>query len=283
MGAQLLDRGGILTGSFLIGAGVLLARNISRPLKTITDAAQSIAEGDILVAVPTADGRDEIWYPGARIQTDGANGSGSCGCYGKNRIGDLTTIVKRQSQEDVMAVALAKMIENLRTSTRLTQETAAITGAAATEILASVIEVAAGATETATAVNETALQSKRLNRRHIWLRREQTLSDTAQKALAGSRAGEKSVNLSIEGMDRIREQMEFIAESIVKLSEQSQAIGEIVSSVSDLAEAIEPPGRSASIEAARRESTEQRVRRRSAQGESRVWREFQTVNVPGPK
>ncbi len=52
------------------------------------------------------------------------------------------------------------------------------------------------------------------------------------------------------GMNRIREQMEGIAESIVRLSEQSQAIGEIIATVNDLAEQSNLLAVNAAIEAA---------------------------------
>ena len=283
--------GGLVMVAFLIGAGVMLTRSIARPLKTITDAAQSIAEGDISVAVPAADGSDEIGALARAFrqmvrtiqELAAATERIAAGdltsvvkpqserdvmavslakmlerlqelAAATERIaaGDLTTGVKPQSDRDVMAVALAKMIENLRTTTKLTQEVAAALAAAATEILASVSQVAAGATETATAVNETATTVEEVKQTaHMATQRAKHVSDTAQKAVAVSRAGEKSVNQSIEGMDRIREQMEFIAESIVKLSEQSQAIGEIVSSVNDLAEQSNLLAVNASIEAAR--------------------------------
>ena len=244
--------GSILTGVFLIAAGVLLARSISRPLKIITDAAQSIAEGDISVAVPAADGGDEIGTLARAFRQMVRTLQDLAAATQRIAAGDLTGAVKPQSDKDVMAVAVAKMLENLRTSTRLTQEVAVALAAATTEILASVSQVAAGATETATAVNETATTVEEVKQTaHMATQRAKHVSDTAQKAVAVSRAGEKSVNQSIEGMDRIREQMEFIAESIVKLSEQSQAIGEIVSSVNDLAEQSNLLAVNASIEAAR--------------------------------
>jgi methyl-accepting chemotaxis protein len=52
-------------------------------------------------------------------------------------------------------------------------------------------------------------------------------------------------------MNRIREQMEAIAESTVRLSEQGQAIGEIIASVNDLAERSNLLAVNAAIEAAK--------------------------------
>ncbi len=55
----------------------------------------------------------------------------------------------------------------------------------------------------------------------------------------------------MQGMNRIREQMETIAESIVNLSEQGQAIGEIIATVNDLAEQSNLLAVNAAIEAAK--------------------------------
>jgi methyl-accepting chemotaxis protein len=52
-------------------------------------------------------------------------------------------------------------------------------------------------------------------------------------------------------MNRIQEQMESIAESVVRLSEQGQAIGEIIATVNDLAEQSNLLAVNAAIEATR--------------------------------
>jgi methyl-accepting chemotaxis protein len=59
------------------------------------------------------------------------------------------------------------------------------------------------------------------------------------------------VEEAILGMQRIQEQMESIAGSIVQLSEQGQAIGEIIATVNDLAEQSNLLAVNAAIEATR--------------------------------
>ena len=237
---------------FLLVAGVLIIRSITRPLKEITQAAQKIAAGDLSVSVPSADGGDEIGMLARAFRQMVQSLQTLAVAAERIAGGDLTTVVQPQSDKDVMGLALAKLVEKLRNSTRLIQEGVAMLASAAIEILASISQVAIGATETATAVNETATTVEEVKQTaHMATQRAKHVSDTAQKALTVSRAGEKSVNQSIEGMDRIREQMQFIAESIVKLSEQSQTIGEIINSVNDLAEQSNLLAVNASIEAAR--------------------------------
>jgi len=75
--------------------------------------------------------------------------------------------------------------------------------------------------------------------------------DGAQHSMQISQAGKKAVEETLAGMGRIREQMEFIAGSIVRLSEQSQAIGEITSTVNGIAEQSNLLAVNAAIEAAK--------------------------------
>jgi hypothetical protein len=77
------------------------------------------------------------------------------------------------------------------------------------------------------------------------------VSDTAQKTVQISLGGRRSVEESIEAMHRIQEQMESIAQSIVRLSEQGQAIGEIIATVNDLAEQSNLLAVNAAVEAAK--------------------------------
>ena len=73
----------------------------------------------------------------------------------------------------------------------------------------------------------------------------------AQNAVQVSQTGAKSVNETIEGINKLKEQMEYIAETIVKLSEHNHAIGEIIATVDDLAEQSNLLAVNAAIEAAK--------------------------------
>jgi methyl-accepting chemotaxis protein len=77
------------------------------------------------------------------------------------------------------------------------------------------------------------------------------VSDSAQKATQVGQAGRKSVSAAIEGMRHIQNQMESIAETVVRLSEHSQSIGEIIAAVNDLAEQSNLLAVNAAIEAAK--------------------------------
>jgi len=192
---------------------VFLTRSITVPLYQAVTVAERVAGGDLTVAVPVTASRDEL---GSLLQT------------------------------------FQRMVKNLRSQTLEIQEGVNVLAASAGEILASTSQVASSAAETASAVNETTVTVEEVKQTTlVTSQKARQVSDSAQKSLQVSHHGRKSVEDAVQGMSRIREQMETIAESIVSLSEQSQAIGEIIATVNDLAEQSNLLAVNAAIEAAK--------------------------------
>jgi methyl-accepting chemotaxis protein len=77
------------------------------------------------------------------------------------------------------------------------------------------------------------------------------VSDKAQKTVQAGETGRKSMEENIAVMGRIREQMESVGESVVRLSEQSQAIGALIAAVDDIANQSNLLAVNAAIEAAK--------------------------------
>jgi methyl-accepting chemotaxis protein len=192
---------------------LVLDRMISRPLKAVAGVAARVATGDLTASVPADRRRDEV---GALTQT------------------------------------FAQMLDNLRKMNREIREGVNVLASSASEILAATTQVAAGATETAAAVNETTSTVEEVKHTaQLSSQKAKFVLDAAQKAAQISQGGKKAVEETVAGMGRIREQMESVAASIVRLSEQSQAIGEIIATVNDLAEQSNLLAVNAAIEAAK--------------------------------
>ncbi|MDP2241857.1 MAG: methyl-accepting chemotaxis protein, partial [Burkholderiales bacterium] len=139
-----------------------------------------------------------------------------------------------------------------RSITRQLRESIAQLSSSSSEILATTTQVASGAAETASAVSETTATVEEVKQTAgVSSQKAKLVSESAQIASQASQAGRKSVDSAIQGMQRIQEQMESIAGSIVQLSEQSQAIGEIIATVGDLAEQSNLLAVNAAIEAAK--------------------------------
>jgi methyl-accepting chemotaxis protein len=204
---------GVLAVVLSVAMAVTLDRIIGNPLKEMSTATERIASGDLTVSVAARDRRDEV---------------------------------------GTLAQAFRKMVENLREMNREIRDGVSVLGSAASEILATTAQVAVGAVETATAVTQTTTTVEEVRQTsQVSSQKAKYVSDTAQKVAQVSQDGRKAVQATIEGMNRIREQMDSIAQSIMQLSEQSQAIGGIIATVNDLAEQSNLLAVNATIEAAK--------------------------------
>ncbi len=192
---------------------IVLSGAIAKPLSLMTKVAQQIGGGDLTVKLPDEQRRDEI--------------------------GGLTR-------------AFRQMVDTLRRSTNDLGEAVGLLGSSASEILAATSQVATGAAESATSINETTTTVEEVRQAaQLSSQKAQMVSDNAQRVAQVSLSGQQAVQENAAGMDRIREQMETIAQTVVRLSEQSQSIGGIIASVTDLADQSNLLAVNAAIEAAK--------------------------------
>jgi methyl-accepting chemotaxis protein len=195
------------------GIALLLIRSISVPLQAMARLSDRVAGGDLTVRVPKIHRGDEV---------------------------------------GVLYASLGRMVENLRDLLGQTQEGVVMLGMSASEILATTTQIASGAAETATGVSETTTTIEEVKQTVLLAnQKSKAVMEGAQRSVQVSQAGKKSVEETLAGMNRIREQMDLIAGSIIRLSEQSQAIGEIISTVNDIAEQSNLLSVNAAIEAAK--------------------------------
>lgn len=207
----------ILIGLVAALAGLIavwgLGEVISKPLREVVAAAERIAAGDLRGSIEVGDRSDEI------------------GALGR---------------------AFQRMTESLRSMQREVQEGVNVLATSASEIFTATAQIASGAAETATAVSQTTTVADEVKQTaQVSAQKAGNVADIAQRAAQSAQSGRKAIDESITGMRHIREQMEVIAETVVRLSEQSQAIGEIIASVNDLAEQSNLLAVNASIEAAK--------------------------------
>ena len=112
--------------------------------------------------------------------------------------------------------------------------------------------MASGTAETATAISETTTTVEEVRQAaQLSSEKAKNVSDKAQRVAQVSQGGQKSVEETAVGMGQIRDQMESIARTIMRLSEQSQSIGGIIASVTDLADQSNLLAVNAAIEASR--------------------------------
>jgi methyl-accepting chemotaxis protein len=202
----------VLAVSLAISLVFILNRAIAIPLTDMARVAEQIAAGNLTAKIPADPRQDEV---------------------------------------GMLAQAYRKMVETLRHSSDISLAASQL-GSSASEILAATTQVASGTAETAAAISETTTTVEEVRQAaQLSSQKAQYVSDNAQRVAQFSQTGQQAVKETSAGMDRIRTQMETIAQTIVRLSEQSQSIGGIIASVTDLADQSNLLAVNAAIEAAK--------------------------------
>ncbi len=256
MGAKVLsyaDIIGIPLALVLLGvAGVTITRNIANPLKKMTFAAERMASGDIDFEPVSYERGDEVGVLAKTFRKLMEYQQEMSQISHQIAMGNLQVIVKPRSDKDILGAAAATMVDNMRQQIQQIMEGVNSLASSASEIMATTTQIATSATETATAVTETTTTIEELRQTvQVSNKKAKDVSDNARQAAAVSQTGKTAVDTAIDGMHRIQQQMDAIAETIIKLSEQSQTIGAIIATVSDIADQSNLLAVNASIEAAK--------------------------------
>ena len=182
-------------------------------------------------------------------------GEGAAGAGAAARTSNWATLAGVILAIIIVAAAVLGLTRNgeaLRNYTANLTQTASLLGTSVADVLGAITQAAAGTAEIAVSINETTSTVEAMRQAsELASQKAQYVTDTAQRALQVSQNGQKAVEETATVMDRIREQMETIAQTVVRLSEQSQSIGGIIASVTDLADQSNLLAVNAAIEAAK--------------------------------
>jgi methyl-accepting chemotaxis protein len=245
---------GCTIGAFLTAclAGFFIARSISGPLKEITRAAERMAAGDLDVEISRQKRSDEVGALALTFTTMIDSLRNMAQFAEKIADGDLRVKIEPQSSKDKLGNAFALMVQNLQRTTTQMREGVNVLSSSASQISTSTTQLAAGAVETATAVSQATTTVEEVRQAaQVSSQKARAVSENAMNMSQISQGGAKSTEETINGIGRIRTQMESIADTTVRLSEQTQTIGQIVATVEDLAAQSNLLAVNASIEAAK--------------------------------
>jgi methyl-accepting chemotaxis protein len=244
---------GIPLALLILGvAGVMITRNIADPLKAMSFAAERMATGDIDFEPVSYERGDEVGVLAKTFRKLMEYQQEMSEISHQIALGNLKVKVRPRSDKDILGAAAVTMVENMRQQIEQIMEGVNSLASSASEIMATTTQIASSASEAATAVTETTTTIEELRQTvQVSNQKAKDVSDNARQAAVVSKTGKASVDTVIEGMHRIQQQMDAIAESIIKLSEQSQTIGDIIATVSDIADQSNLLAVNASIEAAK--------------------------------
>lgn len=167
---------------------------------------------------------------------------------------DLSRRVEIEGNDEVsrLGSALNDMSDNLKDQLSQILEGVSILSTLAEEISTTATELYSSTSATTSAVTETSSTVEQVKQAtQISSGKAKSVADVSQRAVKTSDSGKQATQDTIAGMSLIKEQMESIGETVVRLSEHSQAIEEIIGAVQDLANQSNLLAVNASIEAAR--------------------------------
>ncbi len=169
---------------------------------------------------------------------------------GMQRYVEAQEAAKRELEREV--AERSKIEEDLRAQAQEVIQGVGVVSEAVSRILTSMTQVVSSATQTAASVTEAATTVEEVKQTsQLSNQRAMDVATIAERAVQVSQTGEQSVQEAVEGMTLVRDQMQSIAESVLKLGDQSRAIGEIITAVSELAEQSNLLAINAAIEAAK--------------------------------
>lgn len=215
---------------------ILLTISITKPLKTATNL---VLNRDLTMDL-----------------SEYQQGGGELGLMIQSFSKDISERLKMEKElstyRDQLEEMVSKRTEELTNVLAEVKETINILASSSTQILAATTQVATGTAETATAISETSATVEEVQQASKQSsQKAKNVADSAQRVVQVFKNGQQAVDETIAGMNKIREQMDSIAQTVVRLSEQSQSIGGIIASVTDIADQSNLLAVNAAIEAAK--------------------------------
>jgi len=268
-----------IAAALVIGAGYLFGNRLARPIVELAAVARRVGAGDVTARaaianqdevgqtagainqmlddlsslIQTKDERDALQTQITKLLMEVSEvAEGDLTVEAEVAEGDLT--VEAEVTADALgsvADSFNYMIEQLRKIISNVNETTIAVSASSSQILTtssalarSSIEQAAQITETSSAIEEMATSIRLVSQN------ANLSSEVAREAQMNAQAGSRAVTATIEGMQRIRVEVQETSRTIKRLGESSQEIGQIIQIIEEIANQTNLLALNAAIQAA---------------------------------
>ena len=218
--------------SVSILASILLANDLSRPVKGLLQVVDRMRRGRLEQEIPIIS-EDEIGVLVSAFQELALN----LNVIGREAHqiaeGDLT---RRVEAEGDLADSFNLMVDNLGVLVKRIKEASFQVSTSASEILGSARELESGSSEQAASINETMTTIEELSSTSRQIAGSaEAVARVADETLRAAEEGRKTLSESRQGMEEIQTHTQSIADRIFKLNGKSKEIGVIVDLIDNVA------------------------------------------------
>jgi methyl-accepting chemotaxis protein len=253
--------------ALLLSAAIafVLARELTRRLRGVSEAAEALAEGDVDQDVAVT-GRDEVGRTAGALQALVEHLRELAGAADRVAGGELTVEIKPRSSRDRLGAAFAGLVSELRSAVTQMSRSAASVASASERVAATSAETGRAIEDIARAVGDVAagaerqvrsIESARSTTEQVASSTTSSSEDARETAVAAAQAreaardGAAKVERATEVITGVRDASAEAGAAIRELGTKSQRIGGIVDTITAIAEQTNLLALNAAIEAAR--------------------------------
>ncbi|NMC55431.1 MAG: methyl-accepting chemotaxis protein [Chloroflexi bacterium] len=221
-------------------------------LQVLADRSRQIAAGDLSVSIQPQSELDELGIALNQMVSELRGLVSEVKNHAEAMVSSIEDVASASHQSSVATNQIASTIQQVARGIGQQGDSINSTVVSVEQMKRSIEGVARGAQEQATAISRAAAATSELSTTIDWVvDASQQQFMAASAASEKSQAGAESVTQTIEGMNRIREQVQLSVEKVHEMGKMSESIGNILETIDDIASQTNLLALNAAIEAAR--------------------------------
>jgi methyl-accepting chemotaxis protein len=234
-----------------MGLGIVISRNISRPLGRITKVANDVAMGDIKHEIEIKS-QDEVGILAESFRQMIAYMKTLTAASERIAANDLTVTIEPKSPKDVLGNSFKLMVTSLTGVIRELSDNSTQLVSAATEIASSSEQMSRGSQEQTGQAAQVSSAIEEMTATIVESAKNASeAASLANEAANAATEGNKVVAQTIAGMNQIAQVVQESSNTVQELAKSSDQIGEIIGVIDDIADQTNLLALNAAIEAAR--------------------------------